>query len=1039
MKQRHFQIIPFILITILLPFVLCQFALAAQIKLAWDANTEADLEGYNVYCGTASGQYGNPIDVKNVTTYTITDLTEGQRYYLVVTAYNTSKNESSYSNEVNGLATNGDPGITVTTNPAGLQVVVDGTSYSTPQTFNWTAGSSHTLSVSSPQNGPAGTRYVYSSWSDGGAQTHSITAPSSSTTYTANFTTQYRLTTSVSPSGGGTVNPAGTNWYNSGQSVSISATASAGYSFSNWSGSLSGSTNPTSLTMNGAKDVAANFTQNQYVLTVSISPSGSGSVSKNPNKSTYAYGEQVALTATANSGYAFGNWSGDTSGSSNPITITINGNKTVTANFNAIVVGYLSVTPSEGLNASGKKGGPFNPLSQGYTLQNTGGAAIGWSVSKNKSWVTLSSSSGNLTPGASATVTVSINGDASSLEAGSYSDSVNFVNTTNSNGNASRSVTLSVAPATQTYTVATDPPNLQVIVDRKTYTAPQTFEWVVGSSHTLKAPSPQDGAPGVRYVFDSWSDGGSKAVYRISASSSTTTYTAKYATQYKMNTSVNPSRAGTVEPSGTVWDKHGNTIIVSAKAAFGYIFSSWSGDLTGTSNPITITLDKPKNVTANFGPAPEEISVPNTPKGGSNEYFTGDSYKFSTGGASSNLRHSVEYQFDWQGDGNSALSPWGSATQFNIWTIAGSYNVRARARCITHPDAISPWSESLTISVEPKPLVHLLTPNGGESYLVGTTHTLSWDSGYLNPAGTIYLFYWYDGTWHPIADLQATTTSYNWTVPRQPPGLPSITPKASARSTSVWIGHWVNDGWECWDSSDSPFVILYDAWVFKISGADKGGATLLFEENAFEGYGITLELGTFRIRGNYSIDANGSMSGTYTLSDFDDEADVLGSGDLTGEVEKSSARTITLALKASDGKPLFNMTGGRLVEEPAVPADWVAEIKGDLNATFDTMTIEPFQNGEEVYSHIFKFLGRGSIVDSGSFDTVGYFYLTLDKKAYGIYEIQGAISEAGVFSGSLNRTLKKFTHKALSDNGTKYTFSGQERGEDDNPDIPDFL
>jgi len=160
---------------------------------------------------------------------------------------------------------------TVTTNPSGLQVAVDGTTYTSPKPFSWIPGSSHTLSVSSPQSGTSGTRYVYSSWSDGGAQSHTITVPSSSTTFTANFTTQFSLTTSVNPSAGGVVTPSGTNWYNSGQTVSVSASANAGYSFSNWSGDLSGSTNPASLVMTRPKNVTANFSLVNVFLDV---PSG---------------------------------------------------------------------------------------------------------------------------------------------------------------------------------------------------------------------------------------------------------------------------------------------------------------------------------------------------------------------------------------------------------------------------------------------------------------------------------------------------------------------------------------------------------------------------------------------------------------------------------------------------------------------------------------------------------------------------------------------------------------------------------------------
>jgi hypothetical protein len=73
---------------------------AAEMTLAWDANTESDLKGYIVYYGTSSKNYDHSIDVGNVSTCTIPGLTKGQTYYLAATAYDTSLNESAYSEEI---------------------------------------------------------------------------------------------------------------------------------------------------------------------------------------------------------------------------------------------------------------------------------------------------------------------------------------------------------------------------------------------------------------------------------------------------------------------------------------------------------------------------------------------------------------------------------------------------------------------------------------------------------------------------------------------------------------------------------------------------------------------------------------------------------------------------------------------------------------------------------------------------------------------------------------------------------------------------
>jgi hypothetical protein len=152
--------------------------------------------------------------------------------------------------------------VTVQTTPAGLAFAVDGTTYSSTQTFSWASGSSHTIATTSPQSGGTGVRNVWTRWSDNGAISHTV-APTTNATYTANFRKQYYLT--MTHGTGGTVSPT-SGWRNSGSAVSISAVPAAGYHFTNWTGSgtgsYSGTNNPASITMRGPIMERATFTHN---------------------------------------------------------------------------------------------------------------------------------------------------------------------------------------------------------------------------------------------------------------------------------------------------------------------------------------------------------------------------------------------------------------------------------------------------------------------------------------------------------------------------------------------------------------------------------------------------------------------------------------------------------------------------------------------------------------------------------------------------------------------------------------------------------
>ncbi len=85
-----------------------------------------------------------------------------------------------------------------------------------------------------------------------------------SKTITAIFNAYYRLAVETDPTDGGTVTlepspPA--EGYVAGTEVTVTAIAGDGYRFDHWSGALSGSENPTTVTMVSGKEVTANFTK----------------------------------------------------------------------------------------------------------------------------------------------------------------------------------------------------------------------------------------------------------------------------------------------------------------------------------------------------------------------------------------------------------------------------------------------------------------------------------------------------------------------------------------------------------------------------------------------------------------------------------------------------------------------------------------------------------------------------------------------------------------------------------------------------------
>jgi uncharacterized protein (TIGR03437 family) len=149
----------------------------------------------------------------------------------------------------------------VDSQPRGAQVQVDGTTYFTPVSFSWAAGSTHSIGYTDPQlQGNNTHRFAFQQWEDGSTGTRSVTASAQETTYTATFKEQYLLSTGVI--GNGTVGvtpPAADGFYDVGSTVTVTAAPAAGQALRYWLGDAAGTNPARTVVMDQQRAVTAYF------------------------------------------------------------------------------------------------------------------------------------------------------------------------------------------------------------------------------------------------------------------------------------------------------------------------------------------------------------------------------------------------------------------------------------------------------------------------------------------------------------------------------------------------------------------------------------------------------------------------------------------------------------------------------------------------------------------------------------------------------------------------------------------------------------
>lgn len=456
--------------------------------------------------------------------------------------------------------------LTVTSAGPGRTVTLDGQSRTAPFTVTGVVGIQRVIGAPTPQAANDST-YTFQSWSDAGAQTHTITTPASNTTYTATYSVAgpvHQPPTAV------IVTPAAGTTYRGGQTIAYSGTGTDEQGSGLPGGALSwwvefhhdGATDPfgtvttgtpgnlvipstgetsanvfyrlflRALDANGLADTVFRDLQPETVqLTVTSAPAGrditlDGVSHVAPHTVTAVVGIRRQLGAPSpqsslDSVYTFQSWS-DAGAQSHTIT-TPAGNTTYTATFQATGPAQppptaVIVAPAAGATYTGGQTIQFS----GTGTDGLGGAlpaaALTW-------WAELHHDTHThpfvpVTAGGTGSAVIPTVGEVSSNVFYRF-----YLRAVDGNGVAD-TVFRDVQPQKAQITVTSSPAGRTITLDGQPQTAPYTVTGVVGIVRQIGVPSPQSGADST-YTFQSWSDGGAQS-HGITTPASNTTYTATF-------------------------------------------------------------------------------------------------------------------------------------------------------------------------------------------------------------------------------------------------------------------------------------------------------------------------------------------------------------------------------------------------------------------------------------------------------------------------------------------------------------------------------
>lgn len=340
-----------------------------------------------------------------------------------------------------------------------------------------------------------------------------------------------------------------------------------------------------------------------YVFGFELTINAEGNGTSDPGVGTHSYmdGEEVTVEASADEGWEFESWSGDVEDNEKTITVIMDEDKEITANFVKIHNlsasskpadgGSISISPSKDNYEPGTEVNVTAKTSEGYEFDHWSGDVSGTSKTK----------------------TVIIDSDKTIT--------AHFVKIHNLSTNPTNGGTISVDPSKESYEQETE-----VTITAEPASGYEFVHWtgdVSGSDKSITVTMDSDKSVEAHFI-------------RV----------------HNLSKSLDPSKGGTISisPSGGTYEE-GTEVTVTAEPASGYEFDHWAGDATGSDKTITVTVDSDKNIEAHFKKI--EYSLATSVKAGEGSISlqpSGENYESGTE-VTLTAEPASSYEFDhWSGD-----------------------------------------------------------------------------------------------------------------------------------------------------------------------------------------------------------------------------------------------------------------------------------------------------------------------------------------------------------------------------------------------------